>query len=110
MEAIALFREAIRNLPPSPLTEQGTLRVAFLQEEMGDAPAAIATYRELLANPREGGRGDRIRLALAEAVDFGLRDKTSAIAEYEKLLADTPGSIYAGLARKRVRLLRGDPL
>jgi cellulose synthase operon protein C len=108
-EAIARFRQAALAAPGTPLARRAMMRVAALEEEMGNPLAAVATYQELLASADSTGR-DRIRLSLAEAYEFGLREKPQAVEQYNTLLAESPSSIYAGIARRRIRQLRGDAL
>jgi tetratricopeptide (TPR) repeat protein len=108
-EAIPLFRQAALAAPATALAQRGMMRVAALEEEMGDALAAVATYEALLKSADPAG-GDRIRLSLAEAYEFGLRQSERAVEQYNALLAEHPSSIYAGIARKRIRQLRGDAL
>ena len=110
-EAIALFQDIVRQYPGSLLVDDALMRSAALQGEAGLYADAVATYGRLLAQFTESSIAlDRAQFGLAETYEFGLHDKTKAIAEYEKLLADHPRSVFTGIARKRIRILRGDPL
>ena len=110
-EAIALFQDIVRQYPASLLVDDALMRSATLQVEAGLYAEAVATYKRLLTEFKETSIAlDRAQFGLAETYEFGLRDKTKAIAEYERLLADHPRSVFTELARKRIRRLRGDPL
>jgi tetratricopeptide (TPR) repeat protein len=110
-EAIALFQDIVRQYPRSLLVDDALMHSATLQVEAGLYTEAITTYRRLLTEFKETSIAlDRAQFGLAETYEFGLRDKTKAIAEYEKLLADHPRSVFTEVARKRIRRLRGDPL
>jgi tetratricopeptide (TPR) repeat protein len=85
------------------------MKTAALQEAAGRYTEAVATYEELLDKYKENSTElDRAEFFMGEVFQFGLRDNARAIASYEKLLADFPRSVLSDLARKRVRLLRGE--
>jgi tetratricopeptide (TPR) repeat protein len=110
-EAIALLQNIAKQFPMSLLVDHALMRAAELQEEAGLATEALATYEQLLTRFRQTSIAlDRAQFNVAETYQFSLRDKEKAIAGYEKLLADYPQSIFGALARKRIRLLRGDAL
>jgi tetratricopeptide (TPR) repeat protein len=110
-EAVALLQSIVKQFPTSLLVDDALMRAAELQEEAGLAADALATYGELMTQFKEASIAlDRAQFNVAETYQFSLRDKEKAIAGYEKLLADYPQSVFGALARKRIRLLRGDPL
>jgi tetratricopeptide (TPR) repeat protein len=110
-EAIALLQNVVQQYPGSTLVDDALLRTAELQAEAGFTPAALATYEQLLTQFKESSIAlDRARFNIAEIYQFAVRDNGRAIAEYEKFLAEYPQSIFGALARKRIRLLRGDRL
>jgi tetratricopeptide (TPR) repeat protein len=110
-EAIALLQNVVQQYPGSTLVDDALLRTAELQAEAGFTTGALATYEQLLTQFKESSIAlDRARFNVAETYQFGVRDKERAIAEYEKFLAEYPQSVFGALARKRIRLLRGDHL
>ncbi len=110
-EAIALLRSIMEQFPANLLVDDALMRIAELQEEAGFSTEALATYHRLLTQYQESSIFlDRAQFNVAEIYQFAVRDPKQAIGEYEKLLADFPQSIFDGLARKRIRLLRGDSL
>jgi tetratricopeptide (TPR) repeat protein len=110
-EAVALLEEVVRQYPGSLLIDDALMRIAGLQNAAGLYPEAIVTYTRLLTEFQGNSIAlDRARFGLGEVYEFGLHDSSKAIVEYERLLADHPRSVFVGIARKRIRLLRGDPL
>jgi tetratricopeptide (TPR) repeat protein len=110
-EAVALLQKVVAQYPASSLVDDALLRIGELQAEAGFSAEALATYERLLTQFREGSIAlDRAQFNIAETLQFDLRDREKAIAAYEKVLADYPQSVFSALARKRVRLLRGDQL
>jgi len=110
-EAIALYQDVCRKFAKSTLADDALMRSAELQADAGLFVDAVASYERLLTEFKENSTLlDRAQFRLGEVYERGLRDRTKAIAAYEKLLADYPRSILADEARKRIRLLRGDAL
>jgi tetratricopeptide (TPR) repeat protein len=110
-EAIALLNQVVQRFPGALLADDALMRSASLQEGAGLHQDALATYSRLLTEFKESSVAlDRAQFSVAEIQDFSLKDKAAAIAAYEKLLVDYPRSVLTALARKRIRLLRGDPL
>ena len=110
-EAVAFLEQIVEQYPASLLVDDALMRIAGLQSEAGLYSSAIASYNRLLTQFKEHSIAlDRARFGVGEVYEFGLHDKEKAIAEYETLLAEHPRSVLAGVARKRIRLLRGDPL
>ena len=110
-EAVALLQQIVQGYPGALLADDAFMRIGSLQEDAGLHQDALGTYARLLTEFKESSVAlDRAQFNVAEIYEFGLRDKAAAIAAYEKLLADYPRSVLTALARKRIRLLRGDPL
>jgi tetratricopeptide (TPR) repeat protein len=108
-EAIAILRDLVSHYPGALLVDDALMKTAALQEAAGRYTEAVATYEELLDKYKENSTElDRAEFFMGEVFQFGLRDNARAIASYEKLLADFPRSVLSDLARKRVRLLRGE--
>ena len=110
-EAIVMLKRVVEQYPTSPLVDDALLRTGELQAEAGFTADALATYERLLTQFRESSIAlDRAQFNIAETYQFDLRDPERAIAGYEELLAEFPQSVFSGLARKRIRVLRGDHL
>jgi tetratricopeptide (TPR) repeat protein len=108
-EAIALLQQVVRDHPGAALIDDAMLRIGMLLDETGQCDEAVATYREILTRFAETSIVlDRAQFSLAEAYEFGLHRIPEAMAAYEKLLVDYPSSVFAGIARRRIRILRGD--
>lgn len=110
-EAVALLEDVVRHYPGSLLVDDALMRIAGLLTDAGLYAGAIATYTRLLTEFQGSSIAlDRARFGLGEVYEFGVHDSSRAIIEYERLLADHPRSVFVGIARKRIRILRGDPL
>jgi len=108
-EAIALFQEIVRKYPQAYLVDDALMKTASLQASSGLYREAVASYEMLLDKFKESSVSlDRARFRMGEVYETGLKDPTSAIACYEKLLADYPQSVLTEQARNRIRRLRGD--
>ncbi len=109
-EAVAVLQEVITSYPQAPLVDDALMLIGSLQASAGLVTDAIASYERLLTQFKESSIAvDRAQFRLGELYQYGTRDYGKAIAAYEKLLADYPGSVLAAQARKRIRKLRGDP-
>lgn len=107
-EAAALLRDLLRSPEALPLAEEALIRVALLEAGMEFYERSAATLAELLGRPGHQGTGlDRAQFMLGEVQEFGLKNRTAAIAAYEKLLLDHPRSVWGAPARQRIRTLRG---
>jgi len=71
-------------------------------------PDAVEAYRRLLDRFPESIYADRTLFEQAKLTEEKLNDKPAAMALYERLLKEMPGSVYLAQARKRYRALRGD--
>lgn len=110
-EAIALLQDIVKQFPGSLLVDDALMRTAELQEAAGFSQEALGTYHRLLTEFKETSVAlDRAHFNMAEIYQFDVRDTKQAIGEYEKLLAEYPNSVFGSLARKRIRLLRGESL
>jgi tetratricopeptide (TPR) repeat protein len=110
-EAIAVLQQVVQEYPTSLLVDDALMRIGTLQRGAGMFNDALATYARLLTQFKEQSiLLDRAQFAIAETWQFGLHEKSRAIQEYEQLLAEYPRSLFAGIARKRIRMLRGDAL
>ena len=110
-EAIQLFRDVSTKYAHSLLVDDALMKIGALLSTIGLYDDALAAYEKLLAEYRESSTSlDRAQFRIAEIYQFGLKDKTKAVAAYEQLLAGYPRSILIDQARRRIRSLRGDSL
>jgi tetratricopeptide (TPR) repeat protein len=110
-EAIPLFFDLIEKYPQALLVDDALMKVAALQAQARLYADAITSYERLLSQFRESSIAlDKAQFNIGEIFQRGINDKAKAIAAYEKLLTDFPGSILSTTARKRIRELRGDSL
>jgi len=97
----------------SPLTS--------LNDDVLYVRAAIATrqkdyfgaekyYKQIISNYATDLLGDDALFKLAELYEYYLMNIPEAMASYQKLLKEYPGSLYVVDARKRFRYLRGDSI
>ena len=110
-EALVVLGDAIQKATGQPLFDDVLLKRASSQEALGQYREALETYARMRNDSTETvALGDRALFRSAEVNEFGLRDTAAAIAAYEQLLEEYPGSIYNSLARRRIRRLRGEVL
>jgi tetratricopeptide (TPR) repeat protein len=110
-EAVQEFTAIIRQFPTALLVDDALLRIGSLHEASGRFTEAAAAYERLLNEFRDKSSVlDRALFNLGSVYERELKDPARAIAAYENLLADHPGSVLCAEARKRVRALRGGTL
>jgi tetratricopeptide (TPR) repeat protein len=110
-EAIAVFTDIVRDFPGALLLDDALLRIGMLQENAGLTADALKTYDRLLTEFRDqSGVLDRARFHLGDLYQRRLHDAPRAIAAFEALLAESPGSMLVAEARRRIRILRGEAL
>ncbi len=91
-----------------PLADDMLLEKAGLQARTGDLLGAVQSYLELpLLYPRSF-LGPRSLLEAALIQAEALDDPEAAIATYQRILQEFPGSLLIPQVRDAIRLLRGD--
>ncbi len=80
----------------------------FLKQ--GDFSKAEIHLKSLANQYSTGLWGDDAVFMLAELYETKLNDPEKAIALYQRIITEFPGSLYVAEARKRFRQLRGDKL
>jgi TolA-binding protein len=78
----------------------------FLKQ--GNTDKAMEDLKQITASYGRDILGDDALFLQGKIYEERLKDKTQAMAIYQKLLTDYSGSIYVAEARKRFRTLRGD--
>ncbi|HPE39615.1 MAG TPA: tetratricopeptide repeat protein [Bacteroidales bacterium] len=96
--------------PLSPLTDDVLYTRAQIATRQKDFFAAEKYYKKILEYYSTDILGDDALFKLAELYEYYLTNIPEAMACYQKLLKEYPGSLYVVDARKRFRYLRGDNL
>lgn len=96
--------------PLSPLTDDVLYTKAQIATRQKDFFAAEKYYKKILEFYSADILGDDALFKLAELYEYYLTNIPEAMACYQKLLKEYPGSLYIVDARKRFRFLRGDNL
>jgi tetratricopeptide (TPR) repeat protein len=111
----ARYDDAVRTLDSIPYVYKGDdleddvlSRKAQVYAQTRRYPDAIDTYRRLLEKFPESIYADDALFEQARLTEEKLNDKPAAMALYERLLKEQPGSVFVAEARKRFRALRGD--
>lgn len=108
-ESIELFSRVIDQYPNALLVDDALMKVGSIQVQMRLYADAITSYERILNRFKETSIArDKAQYSIGEVYEMGLKDKTRAIAAYEKLLTDYPQSLLTIQARRRIRELRGD--
>jgi predicted Zn-dependent protease len=76
--------------------------------KQGKTEQSLADLKEITEAHGSDILGDDALFLQGKIHEERLKDKTQAMAIYQKLLTDHSGSIYVAEARKRFRILRGD--
>lgn len=109
-EAIKYLDSITFYSPLSPLTDDVLYTRAQIATRQNDYFAAEKYYKKILESYSTDILGDDALFKLAELYEYYLTNIPEAMACYQKLLKEYPGSLYVVDARKRFRYLRGDNL
>lgn len=96
--------------PLSKLNDDVLYTRAQIATRQKDYFAAENYYKKILETYSTDILGDDALFRLAELYEYYLKNIPEAMACYQKLLKEYPGSLYVVDARKRFRYLRGDNL
>lgn len=107
-EALARFKAVIATFPSALLVDDAALKIGELHLLLNQINEGLAAFQHIVDDMPESILRDRAQMRIAETYQHIFKDKSKAIAAYEKVLAKFPNSLYAEQARKRIRLLRGD--
>ncbi len=106
---------ALQTLDSIPLVYKGDdleddvlYRKAQIYTQTRRYPQAVEAYKALLERFAESIYADDALFTQAVLTEERLKDKPAAMALYERLLQEQPGSVFVAEARKRYRALRGD--
>lgn len=108
LQALTVVDTLLATYGSHALADDARYLRAQMLRELGRAEEAAQAYGEIpLMHPRSF-LADRSLFAMAETLAQDLGREQEAIDTYSRLLTDFPGSLLAGEARARIRLLRGD--
>lgn len=96
--------------PLSKLNDDVLYTRAQIATRQKDYFAAENYYKKIIETYSTDILGDDALFKLAELYEYYLKNIPEAMACYQKLLKEYPGSLYVVDARKRFRYLRGDNL
>lgn len=132
VEALAMLDSIGRVFPGHAITDDVLMKKAEIHLKQGKIEDAISLYREVADDYGDGILGDDALFYLALLYDQPSKDNTEelsvssqlmfflgikdpqfkdhskAMAVYQELLTNYPGSLFTVEARKRFRVLRGD--
>jgi tetratricopeptide (TPR) repeat protein len=91
-----------------PIMQHVLYKKAEIYRKTGLYSASDSLFLKLVSNYPDGILADEALMQAAVLNEKQLKNKETAMALYQKLLNDYPGSIFVPDARKRFRLLRGD--
>lgn len=104
-EARAVYKNLHEEYPDTPLSDDAFYLTGKLSATMGRFEESVETFDLFLVSYPESDLADKVLLSAGEISEIGLQESESAIYYYERLLIDHPRSIYADIARKRLRNL-----
>jgi tetratricopeptide (TPR) repeat protein len=107
-EALPVFESIVKDFPGTDIIDETLAQIGDLCTHLGRYTDAVGTYERLSSDFPESIVLDRTLMKLGQVYQFGLKDKPKAVATYQRLLEKYPNSIYAGEARRSIRVLRGD--
>lgn len=108
-EAISSLEQIVEAYPNALLVDDALLTIGDLNFSMRRFDDAISAYRRIQSLEDRSILRDRALMRIAEVFHHGTGDRERAIEAYEDLIIEHPRSMLATEARKRIRLLRGDP-
>jgi tetratricopeptide (TPR) repeat protein len=108
-ETIATLEYIVNEYPDALLVDDAFLTIGDLNFSMRRFDDAISAYTRIHALEDKSILRDRAQMRIAEIFHYGIGDRERAIEAYEDLIIEHPRSIFTTEARKRIRLLRGDP-
>jgi outer membrane protein assembly factor BamD (BamD/ComL family) len=109
-EAIIQFQDIVKRYPSAMLIDDAMMKIGELHIRLQQPNDAIAIFSYIVDSVQMSILKDRAQFRIAEVYNDMLKNKEQAISAYENLLVRFPNSLYAEESRKRIRLLRGDPI
>lgn len=110
IEAIKYLDSVVYFAPLTSLNDDVLFVRAAIATRQKDYFGAEKYYKQIIASYSTDLLGDDALFKLAELYEYYLMNIPEAMASYQKLLKEYPGSLYTVDARKRFRYLRGDSI
>jgi len=104
-EAQAVYQNLYEEYPDTPLSDDAFFLAGKQSAAMGRFKESVERFDLFLVSYPESDLADEVLLSAGEINEIALKETESAIFYYERLLIDYPRSIYADIARKRLRQL-----
>jgi tetratricopeptide (TPR) repeat protein len=108
-ESIATLEHIVHEYPRALLLDDALISAGDMYFSMRRFEDAIKMYARVRELDDKSILRDRALMRIAEVYQYGLANVAKAIETYEELLIAYPRSLFVTEARKRIRLLRGDP-
>jgi tetratricopeptide (TPR) repeat protein len=109
-ECMITLDSILTEYPAHTLTDEIKMLKASIYMDQGKYDLAKALYLNIVDLHFADITADDALYKLAEMQEYIYRDATQAMALYERLITEFPGSLYVVEARKHFRALRGDEL
>ncbi|MHC1708377.1 MAG: tetratricopeptide repeat protein [Bacteroidales bacterium] len=110
-EMALLALDSIKGMPSGySLADDVIYRKAKIAMKKGEFLRADSLYAEIVESYPEDILADNALFNLAELNENQLANKSKAMDLYQELISKYPGSLFTTEARKRFRILRGDPV
>lgn len=110
-ELALLALDSIESIPAGAILADDVLyRKAKIAMKKGEFQRADSLYAKVVENYPDEILADNALFQLAELNEIQLANKSKAMDLYQELITKYPGSLYTTEARKRFRILRGDPV
>jgi len=104
------LRELIKYNRSHDILDEAYWLLAKIHKERGEFAESIAAYRVIATQYGQDILADDALIEMGKLYESSLNDPDQAMACYQELLREHPGSNFAAEARRRFRKLRGDLL
>jgi tetratricopeptide (TPR) repeat protein len=109
-EAAAELTALVDLYPNAPLADDAMMAVASNLTRLQRYRDALIVYNTLFEEYPVSSEKEKAYFRIGELYQYHLDDRMKAIEAYTVILEKYPFSLFSDEARKRIRLLRGDPI
>ncbi len=106
--ALAVIDSLITEWPYHLIIDDALMKKAEIKMKQGKFTEAETLYQQVISEYGDGIQGDDAQYRLGLLYEEQMKDNAKAMAAYQELLVNYPGSVFTVEARKRFRILRGD--
>lgn len=107
-EAIVQLGHVISQKNENSMIDEAMYQRAILSQKLGDVDACMKDLEAIVKDYSYESVADDAVFLMGQLLEQKYQQNDKAMAVYQKLLKEYPGSIYVVDARKRIRALRGD--